>query len=254
MNEEFWGEMLGVLKDVSSYLEKQDATQERAKVGTPPKIAENPKPIKGGEMPSTFKPADKIAKEFVTQDGAYDRDTQQIDEEGDTLLKEDEDIEEIPEGEEDWEEGEGEEEWTEEEEEETPKRHIERHDEAHDESIDELKSLLKDISNHLAKQSNMEEIIKSEIKKSMPNMVKGETDRMLRKMGFVPTRPDVSKLDLSQSRGIETIDEVKSGGEIKKSKEGAEDVARIVEDLSRKTWSELGQLREKTDGFHPFAR
>jgi hypothetical protein len=202
-------------------------------------------------MPSSFKPAEKIAKEFVTQDGAYDRDTQQIDEEGETLLKEEDDIEEIPGGEEDWEE-EGEEEWAEEEE--TPKRHIERHDEAHDETIDELKSLLKDIRNALVAQSDVGEIVKAEVKKAMPNMVKGETDKMLRKMGFIPTRPDVSKLDLSQSRGIDTLDEVKSESDIKKSKEGPEDVAQIVDDLSKKTWSQLGQLREKTDGFHPFAR
>lgn len=253
MNEEFWQDMLGVLKDVSSYLEKQDATQERAKISTPPRIAENPKPIKGGDMPGGFKPADKIAKEFVTQDEAYDRDTSYLDSKGATLLKEDEDgyveedeemveeeVEEIPEVEDEYEE--------EEEVEEAP----ERYHGGEDESIDELKSLLKDIRNALVKKSATDDVMK-EVKKMLPNMVKGESDKMLRKMGFIPTRPDVTRLDVSKSTGIDSNEEVKSGSNIKKSKDG-EDIGQIVEDLSKKSWTELGQLREKTDGFHPFTR
>lgn len=251
MNEEFWQDMLGVLKDVSSYLEKQDATQERAKIGTPPRIAENPKPIKGGEMPTGFRPADKIAKEFVTQDEALDRDTNYLDSKGETLLKEDEDgyieedeeveeVEEVPEVEDEYEE--------EEEVEEVPGRY---HG-GEEESIDELKSLLKDIRNALVKKSATDEVVK-EVRKMLPNMVKGESDKMLRKMGFIPTRPDVTRLDVSKSTGIDSNEEVRSGSDIKKSRDG-EDVGKIVEDLSKKSWTELGQLREKTDGFHPFTK
>ena len=88
MDERFWGEMLGVLKDIGSYMEKQDATQERAKIDVPPKISENPKPIKGGEMPAGFKPADKVAKEYVPFDEGIDRDAEELDGDEETFLKE----------------------------------------------------------------------------------------------------------------------------------------------------------------------
>jgi hypothetical protein len=255
MNEQFWGEMLDCLKDIGSYLEKQDATQERAKISNPPKIAENPKPIKGGNMPSDYKPADRVAKEYVPMEEAQDRDAGELNAKGQTFLKEAELEEEIP-----AEEGEGEEEYSEDEEEaegegesveqETAENELSEGGE--EESMDELKSLLKDIRNALVKQSNATEVMKADLKKSLAPIVKSETDKMLRKMGLHPTRPEIQKLDVSKSYGIDTNEETK---EVKKSADGkTPDMNKILGDMSKKSWSELGQLREKTDGFSPFAR
>ena len=38
MDDKFWTDMLGVLKDIGSYLEKQDATQERANIDDPQRL------------------------------------------------------------------------------------------------------------------------------------------------------------------------------------------------------------------------
>ena len=121
-----------------------------------------------------------------------------------------------------------------------------------EESMDELKSLLKDIRNALVKQSNVTEVMKADLKKSLAPIVKSETDKMLRKMGLHPTRPEIQKLDVSKSYGIDTNEETK---EVKKSADGkTPDMDKILGDMSKKSWSELGQMREKTDGFSPFAR
>ena len=243
-NEVFWGDMLGVLKDISSYLEKQDATIERAKIDVPPKMQENPKPIKGGELPGTvFKPADNIAKEYVPMSEALDRTAGDLKAKEQTFLKEEEGMEEeapIAEGEGEEEapaeeavEGEGEEEVSEEE----------------DESMDELKSILKDIRNALVTQSRNAEVMKADLKKSVSEMVKKETDKMLRKQGFVPTRPDVQKIDVKKSYGVDTPEETT----IKKSEDKV-DMNKALDDMSKKSWTELGQLREKTQGFSPFIK
>lgn len=251
--EQFWGDMLDTLKDISSYLEKQDATQERAKIDNPPKIAENPKPIKGGNMPADYKPADRVAKEYVPMEEAKERDAGELNAKGQTFLKE--------EGELPIEDTEGEEEITEEAgdegesvEQETAEDELGGEEEEGDEeeSMEELKSILKDIRSALVKQQNTAEIVKAEIKKSLPNIVKGETDKMLRKMGLHPTRPEITKLDVSKSYGIDTNEETK---ELKKSADGKEiDMGKVVDDMSKKSWSELGQLREKTQGFRAFGQ
>ncbi len=252
MNEKFWGDMLGVLKDISQYLDKQDATQERAKIGTPPKIAENPKPIKGGDMPSGFGPADKIAKEYVPMDEAKDRDTMDLEGKNETFLKEDEIEEDIP-GE-DEEIDEGAEEDVEGYEEDEDTENIEDVEEgAESEDIDELKSILKDIRSALSKQVDVNSVMKSEVKKALPNIVKGETDKILRKMGFVPTRPDVKRID-GQGLGIDSTEEAVKADTIKKSVDKQSEALKVVEDLSKKSWTELGQIREKTEGFSPFGR
>jgi len=252
MNEKFWGEMLGVLKDVGSYLEKQDATQERAKIDTPPKMSENPKPIKGGDMPAGFKPADKLAKEYVPIDEAKDRDASELSsKDGQTLLKEDEFEDEMASEEDEELEDE---ELEDEEEDEYAEEDVEEDEfaeEGEEESMDELKSLLKDIRNALVKSSKSNNAVTKEIKAALPSIVKGETDKMLRKMGFTTTHNAVKKLDVNKSYGLDTPDETK---EIKKSNDKAAEMEGVLDNMSKKSWTELGQLRENTEGFQPFGR
>jgi len=251
MNERFWGEMLGVLKDIGSYLEKQDATQERAKIDVPPKISENPKPIKGGEMPAGFKPADKVAKEYVPFDEGIDRDAEELDGDEETFLKEEE-IEDEEEFDDDEELEEEEEEDFVDEEEEEVEDEVEIEDD--EEEIDELKSLLKDIRSALIKQSrtNSVDTVKSELKKSLPSIVKGETDKMLRKMGFIPTRGDIKPLNVEKSYGLDETEETIINKDIKKGTDNESIMQDALDNMSKKSWTELGQLREKNDGFNAF--
>lgn len=251
--EAFWSDMLGVLKDIGSYLEKQDAEQSRAKIDVAPKMQENPKPIKGGTMPAGFGPAARVAKGYVPMEEAQERDASELGAREQTFLKEEGIEEEIPVDDE--EEGNGEEYSEDEEEAEEEGEPIAQEEEENgggEESMDELKSLLKDIRNALVKQSNTAEIIKADLKKSLAPIVKSETDRMLRKMGMHPTRPEIQKLDVSKAYGIDTTEETTK---VEKSADGkAVDMNKVLGDMSKKSWSELGQLREKTDGFSPFAR
>jgi hypothetical protein len=253
MNEQFWGDMLGVLKDIGSYLEKQDAEQSRAKIDVAPKMQENPKPIKGGTMPAGFGPAARVAKGYVPMEEAQERDASELNAREQTFLKEEGMEEEIPVDDEEEDNGEEYSEDEEEAEEEgEPVAQEEEENGGGEESMDELKSLLKDIRNALVKQSNTAEIIKADLKKSLAPIVKSETDRMLRKMGMHPTRPEIQKLDVTKSYGIDTTEETTK---VEKSADGkTPDMNKVLGDMSKKSWSELGQLREKTDGFSPFAR
>ena len=63
MDQQLWGEMLDVLKDIGGYLTKQDAEQTRAKLDKAPKNSENQadEPIVGGDAP-TGKPGTGVAK------------------------------------------------------------------------------------------------------------------------------------------------------------------------------------------------
>lgn len=257
MNEPLWGEMLDVLKDIGEYLAKQDAHQEEAKIDKPPKISEGQKPIKGGEAPG-FGPGKNalIAKEFP---GAANEprinETSNVQPEEGTLLKgdeldmveEDEDVDGIP----------------------SRSSSTEDEDggdilEDEDNPEAEFKSLLKDIRNALnvikasSSTSKTKEATKSsktsdsvsksvvdgivaEIKKALPTMINAESHRMLRKMGFSPSRPDIVKFGIDE--------------DIKKSEDGDEKIKEIyktVDDLSKKSWGELGALRETTGGFNAF--
>lgn len=257
MNEAFWGDMLGVLKDIGSYLEKQDTEISRAKIDRAPNMQENPKPIKGGTMPAGFGPAARVAKGYVPMEEAQDRDAGELNAKEQTFLKEEDIEEEIPaedeEGEEEYSEDEDEAEAEgESEEQEDEENNLGNEESGESESIDELKSILKDIRNALVKQSNTAEIVKADLKKALPNIVKGETDKMLRKMGLHPTRPEIQKLDVNKSYGIDTSEETTK---VEKSADGkAMDMNKVLGDMSKKSWTELGQMREKTDGFSPFAR
>ena len=261
MDERFWGEMLGVLKDIGSYLEKQDATQERANIDVPPRMQENPKPIKGGEMPAGFRPADKVAKEYVPFDEARDRNAGELDGNEQTFLKEDELEEEELEDEVDEEQNRYQDDEEEEMEDDVEEdleedEEDEELDEEEDEELDELKSILKDIKSALVKQSNgnSANVVKAEIKKSLPGIVKGETDKMLRKMGFIPTRGDIKRIDVEKSYGLDDTEETLGSKDIKKSKSNEAVMQDALDNMSKKSWTELGQLRENTDGFNAFGR
>ncbi len=251
MNEPLWGEMLDVLKDIGEYLAKQDAHQEEAKIDKPPKISETQKAIKGGEAPG-FGPGKNalIAKEFP---GAANEprinEVENVNAEEGTLLKGDEldlvEEDEVKEDPEDKEYDGGD-----------SKEILD--DSGEEENMDEFKSLLKDIRNALnviKASSKTKESTKSsstvsksavdgivaEIKKALPSMINAESHRMLRKMGFSPSRPDVVRFGIDE--------------DIKKSEDGEEkikEVYKAVDDLSKKSWQELGALREGTGGFNAF--
>ncbi|MFH0837004.1 MAG: hypothetical protein V1870_02655 [Candidatus Aenigmatarchaeota archaeon] len=237
MNDsKLWVEMLDVLKDIGSYLEKQDSVQERAKVQTPPKTAEDQKPIKGGDMSGGFAPGKGIAKSISAGDETQENPDQELNAKGPTLLKEedDENLEDLEDT--DKEESPDEEEDSDE-------------DEDEDESgndIDELKSLLKDIKSALMKNnSNLSKEVITDLKKSMKPIVQEEASKLLRKMGFTPTRPDVVKFGLDQ---YETTDIRKSADE------KIEEANKVVDTMSKKSWAELGRLRESTGQLNPFSR
>ena len=232
MDNQMWGEMLDVLKDISTYLEKQDSEQRRADLDVPPKIQETQKPIKGGEMPGEYGPGKGIAKQLtVPQEPQENEDTDLAPKEG-TLLKE-ADEEELEDIDVDDEEVDEDEEVEEEELDSEPTNDIE-----------ELKSLLKDIKSALSKSQNtaISKSITTELQKSLPKLVQTEANKMLRKMGFTPTRPDIVRFGVDE--------------DIKKSEDNTEtqmkDVEKAVTDLSKKSFVELGQIREKLGHFRPF--
>ena len=223
-------QMVPMLKDISNYLAKQDATMERAKIDKPPKNQETQAPIEGGTMPSEYGPGEGIAKEFV-EDPDANKVGEELDKEGETMLKEDEEAEE----------------------ENGDDKEVEEEDK--DEDIEELKSLLKDIRSVLTQNADVAQMVKSEIKKSMPPIVRAETDKMLRKMGFTPTRPDVRRLGLDETSEVKkSEDEV----DVKKSQDKVEEKVneayKIVDDLSKKSWQDLGRIREGAGLFTPFPR
>ncbi len=229
-----WGEMLDVLKDISTYLEKQDSEQRRADLDVPPKIQETQKPIKGGEMPGEYGPGKGIAKQLtVPQEPQENEDTDLAPKEG-TLLKE-ADEEELED-----------EELEDEDSESIPSTEDEDDDSSSEpvDDIEELKSLLKDIKSALSKGQSTEisKSITTELQKSLPKLVQTEANKMLRKMGFTPTRPDIVRFGVDE--------------DIKKSEDTTEtkmkDVEKAVDDLSKKSFVELGQIREKLGHFRPF--
>lgn len=230
MNEKLWTEMLDVLKDISEYLEKQDSFQERAKLDKPPKIGEDQadEPIKGGESPG-FGPGKGIAKQLSSlSESEEGSESSELAPESSTLLK-DEDEEDVESLDDDDDEESLEDEEEDDEEE-------EKSSSTSSEDIEELKSLLKDIKAALIKS-------KVDLSKSVKEEIKKETQKMLRKMGFTPSRPDIIKLGID-----DTVDIKKS----EDSEESIKKVEKIINDLSSKSWQELGQLREKAGLFRPF--
>lgn len=261
---QFKSELLDVLKDIGEFLAKDgDTKQITAKLDKPPKIAETQKPIKGAEAPP-FKPGrDALVKNLIQnefpgpeEEHLGENETETMEGKSGTLLKEDGDLEEFKE----------------EEEEGFPseKSSSSRSSGSSGSSrssegssggegdFEELRNLLKDIKSALSKSesskssktsessktSSVSKAIVDEIKKSLPPMINAETTRMLRKMGFSPSRPDVVKFGLDEDikKSEDSIDEkVKEAG-------------KVVEDLTHKSWAELARIREATGQFNAFPR
>lgn len=241
MNANTEREILGVLKDMSLYLSKQDATQEKAKISKPPKTGDDQKPIVGGQN-GPFGPGAGIAqKEFVeipktspiagTENPGDGKDA--------TLLKHDE---ECAEGEEH-------------ESMESPEEEA-REDEGGDEGdVEEIKSLLKSIVGLLQKSEKPAPDYREFIRKE----VKRESDTMLRKMGFHPSTPDIVRFDPAGNRlGIDQTADIKKSEDGKASGDEMADkqaeALKIVNAQTKKSWRELGAEREALGGFNPFQK
>ena len=222
MSEQLWGDMLDLLKDIRDYLEKQDAIQERAKIDVPPKVSETQKPIKGGEA-AGFKPSGGIAKQYVEvpkEKVSLEEETEEIEPKEETLTKQEDDEEELEELEEE-----------EEEEKEVPEK-----------DLVEVKSLLKDIKSALSVKTDIQKAVQDEVKRELPSTM----HKMLRKMGFSPTRSDIVKLGLGEPLEIKKSEDIMD--------EKMKEADQLVDDLSKKSWQELGGMREKAGLFTPFPK
>lgn len=256
MEKQMWGDMLDVLKDIGAYLAKSDAELKRADVQKPPKISDNQadEPIVGGTAPG-FGPGKGVAKsinksiDIESPEEPQPNESEEIGARGGTLLKED-----IPQ---EYAEDEDEREFGDDEDEEEGEYGDEEEEEGEEDPRlnNELKSLLKDIRSALIQKSqkiDSSQLTKElvlELKKSMTPIIKDETNRMMRKMGFTPTRPDIVKL------GLDDVGEFQ--GDIKKSQDGKDEVREVekaVTDLSKKSWNDLGKMRETLGHFKAFGQ
>jgi len=234
-----WGEMLDVLKDISTYLAKSDSEQKTASLQKPPKTGEDQEAIKGGPAPSAGPGKGALVKNFVPSESQPNA-SEGIDSDEGTELKKEEEYEEggrngESDDDDDYDDDDDDDEDSDEEE------GVEKKEMGDD--VAELKSLLKDIKNALSKSTDskqMARLVSESVKKELPTA----TSKMLRKMGFTPSRPDVVRLGL---------DEVNS--EIRKSEDTVNDgekLQKALDNLSKKSWQELGALREKSGLFKSF--
>lgn len=213
MESGMWSEMLDVLKDISSYLGKAEPgiELEETSLEDRPKIGESQAkkdPIKEGNDPNG-KPGEDVVVKAVAEDKDDDdkkdgkKDSDSESDSGSDSGSDSDDVE-------------------------------------------ELKSLLKDIK--MALMSKSETIVKSaDIKKAVEESVKssmpGEMQKMLRKMGFQPTRPDVMKIGVDE----DVKKDLDASVDIKKAEEA-------VDKLSSMSWQQLARLREQSGGFQAFPR
>ena len=236
MNAATEKEVLAVLKDMASLLQKQDSTQEKAKLAKPPKTGEDQKPIKGG-VNGPFSPGEGIAqKEFVAIPKAAPIEGSMTPESEDETLLKHEEMEE---------EGE------------SPEEQVKEEREGEeDEDVDEIKSLLKSMVALLQKSAVTPSISKAEMRAE----IRKEADLMLRKMGFHPSKPDVTRFDpTAKSLGVDQTADIKKSedgvGKLESgiSKEQAE-ALEIVDKMSNKSWREINEMREKLGGFNAFGK
>jgi len=253
-DEAMWKQYLDTLTDIRNYLEKSDdvqkqmMNQERATIDKRPKAMEEEPPITGGPAAPNA-PGKGVAKsleqkEYIEIPKATNRmSAEEIDSSGDTMLKAKDDKDDDSD---------------------TAASESTSDSESSTDN-EEIKSLLKDISNALAAQADVSGIIKSELKKAIPDALKSELpkymDKMLRKEGYHPTHPDIVKLnDLS---GLDTVSEVKKStddkgemrGDISKSDSPVtqeQDLAQAIDGLVKTDWRKLGQIREKAGLFNPW--
>lgn len=225
---ELWGEMLMVLKDISNYLAKDDSIQEKAKIDKPPKISEYQEEMTGGPAPSGKPGAGVAQKGYVDMPDVQDEDATALESSEKTMLEK---AEKDSKDDEDEDEG----------------------DDESSDDVEELKSLLKDIRSALLSKSGdsseISKIVSGEIKKQLPNTM----DRMLRKMGYTMSRPDVVRLGVEDGILKKSSDDE---GKITSltSEQQIEQMAKTVDDLSKKSWSELGRLRDSAGDFKLFPR
>jgi len=233
LNENLWGEMLDVLKDISTYLSKSDSEQKTASLQKPPKTGEDQEAIKGGPAPSAGPGKGALVKEFVPEE-SQPNESEGIDSEGGTELKKEDEDEEKKDGE-SYDDDDDDDDYDEDEKEEKAM-----------DDVTELKSLLKDIKNALSKSTDSRQIAKmvnESVKKELPTA----TSKMLRKMGFTPSRPDIVRLGIDE---INSADIRKSDDE--KLADDNEKLTKALDNISKKSWQELGTLREKAGLFKSF--
>jgi len=220
---------LETMQDIAGYLEnmdtlqKQVAIQERAKIDKPPKAQEFQDEIEGAAA-STNKPTEGIAKEYISiPDNPKHSPSGDIKSSAQTMIKAED---------------------TEDEESETSEEESTEETEP-TQNTEEVKSLLKDIRDALSKSVDVDSRIEAGIKKAMP----AQMDKMLRKMGFQPTRQDVTRLGLdSNAEVVKSEDKLEVKTDIRKS-----DDAVIAEMINpNKSFGELARMRESLGQFNPF--
>ena len=208
-----WDNMIDVLKDVSNILQKEeDAKLSTVKLEDRPKTGESQykkDPIKGGE--SSGKPG------------------------GEVIVKAEEETSESSEG-----RGEGGEETKEDTNPEDEKSEEAEKEVGNDGEMKQLMLLLKDIKNALNNdRSVIAKSVLADVQKALPSILANENARMLRKMGFQPSRADITRLGLDDFTG--SIQPV--GVDIKKSE------PEVDTDM---TWEQLAIERQKRGGFPLF--
>ena len=296
MNQQLWGEMLDVLKDIGGYLTKQDAEQTRAKLDKPPRTGDNQadEPLVGGDTP-VGKPGSGVAKSL--RKGTIEADTIAENEgfnptgggrgfnatpkgrDNGVVNKGMDDEEGLEsggfddEGEEglgggmgdmEGEMGDGDDMSVDEAQSAEDLDAIIAAAEAKKAELEggggemggpgamdmnEMKSLLKVIrSSLIAKSSTSGQAIAAEIKKSVQPLIREETQRMMRKMGFRPSRPDITRFGLDEDTNAlrKSADASRAGSE--------KDVVDAMDKMSGMSWQQLGQLREHMGQFNPFSK
>ena len=300
MNQQLWGEMLDVLKDIGGYLTKQDAEQTRAKLDKPPRTGDNQadEPLVGGDTP-VGKPGSGVAKSL--RKGTIEADTIAENEDFNPTgggrgfnatpkgrdsgvvnkgMDDEEGLESggfDDEGEEglgggmgdmgggmEGEMGDGDDMSVDEAQSAEDLDAIIAAAEAKKAELEggggemggpgamdmnEMKSLLKDIrSSLIAKSSTSGQAIAAEIKKSVQPLIREETQRMMRKMGFRPSRPDITRFGLDEDTNAlrKSADASRAGSE--------KDVVDAMDKMSGMSWQQLGQLREHMGQFNPFSK
>ena len=115
--------------------------------------------------------------------------------------------------------------------------------------MNEMKSLLKDIRSSLIAKSSApnSQAIAKEIRKSVQPLIREETQRMMRKMGFRPSRPDITRFGVD-----EDTNELRKSVDSKK--DSVKDVEKTLESMSGMSWQKLGQMRENLGQFNPFQK
>jgi len=237
-------QLVDILKDVRDYFANQDSEQEKAKIDKTPKVQEGQKPIKGGTTPAGFKPSSGIAKQVikVPVEGSTLAEIRgsAVEPDEDSLLKE-EPIDEEPVVEDEGEvvedgdvpvEDDLGEEIPEDEEEKSVSNDL------------EIKSLLKDISTSLNRNAMLQKEL-ADIKKSVKEEIAKGIKIGMRKQGFVLSRAPVSRLGIAKEDEIKKS-EVKAG-------ENVDNVLNVVDQLSKKSWTEIANLRVESGDLKPFA-